>query len=131
MMIVFTLYGQFFLNFLPSLLFLIMTNPLISVVVYVLAFTGIIILLTFYLRTRKARKDLELRFTKLVDNAKDFIYTTDVKGNFDFVNEAVFASTGYTKEELLGKNYTFLVNQTHKRNIEVFYKKKITQKFSS
>jgi diguanylate cyclase (GGDEF)-like protein/PAS domain S-box-containing protein len=47
----------------------------------------------------------------LIDSSPDFIYTLDKNGNFNFVNDRAQSLLGYSKEELLGKHYTFLVHQ--------------------
>lgn len=74
------------------------------------------------------RREYEQQFRKLVENANDIIYTTDKKGNFDYVNEVTVEYTGYTKEELLGKSYKILVREDYKHRIEAFYKDKIKNK---
>ena len=45
----------------------------------------------------------EARYRDLVENARDMIWTVDLAGNVTFLNSACQHITGYTKEELLGK----------------------------
>jgi diguanylate cyclase (GGDEF)-like protein/PAS domain S-box-containing protein len=45
----------------------------------------------------------------LIDSSPDFIYTLDQDGNFNFVNDRASDLLGYTKEELLGQHYSFIV----------------------
>ena len=45
----------------------------------------------------------EGRYRDLVENARDMIWTVDLAGNVTFLNSACEHITGYTKEELLGK----------------------------
>jgi PAS domain S-box-containing protein len=74
------------------------------------------------------RKAYEEQFRKLVENAKDIIYTTDVKGCFDYINDVTTEYTGYSKEELIGKSYKTLVREDFKHKIEAFYKEQIKNK---
>lgn len=74
------------------------------------------------------RKEYEEQFRKLVENAKDIIYTTDVKGYFDYVNDVTTEYTGYSKEELIGKSYKILVREDYKHKIEAYYKEQIKNK---
>lgn len=46
----------------------------------------------------------------LIDSSPDFIYTLDRGGHFNFVNDRAQSLLGYSREELLGKHYTFLVH---------------------
>jgi PAS domain S-box len=54
--------------------------------------------------------DTEL-FRNIVENANDLIYTHDLDGNLSWVNAAVVRLTGYSREELLGKNIFDLVSK--------------------
>lgn len=45
----------------------------------------------------------------LIDSSPDFIYTLDREGYFNFVNERVESLLGYTKDEIIGQHYSFLV----------------------
>lgn len=99
-----------------------------SLLGYIVLLAIVIVLTITYYNSRKESKKLEHRFQKLVEDAKDIIYITDAKGNFEFVNDATTESTGYTKEELLGKNYKILVKEDHKLKIQAFYKRQIKDK---
>lgn len=74
------------------------------------------------------RIEYEQQFRKLVENAKDIIYTTDSKGHFDYVNDVTVEYTGYDKEELIGKPYKLLVREDYKHKAEAFYKEQIKNK---
>ncbi len=67
------------------------------------------------------QKRNESNFKQLVDDAKDFIFMTDVDGNFTYLNDAVKEVTGYEREELLNIKYTILVSDDEKINIQDFY----------
>jgi diguanylate cyclase (GGDEF)-like protein/PAS domain S-box-containing protein len=45
----------------------------------------------------------------LIDSSPDFIYTLDENGIFNFVNDRAEYLLGYTKDELLGQHYSFIV----------------------
>lgn len=47
----------------------------------------------------------EERYRDLVENARDVIYSHDLKGNYTSVNRAVEEITGYTREEALKLNF--------------------------
>lgn len=47
----------------------------------------------------------------LIDSSPDFIYTLDTEGRFNFVNDRAESLLGYSKEELLGQHYTFLIHE--------------------
>lgn len=97
----------------------------------IVAFVSLVIILVLsraYLKSRLQQKLQKERFKNIVENAKDFIYTTDIKGKIDFVNDAALLFTGYTKEELIGKNYKCFVKEDFKHTVEAFYKKQIRDK---
>jgi PAS domain S-box-containing protein len=47
----------------------------------------------------------EERYRDLVENARDIIYSHDLKGNYTSVNKAVEQITGYSREEVLNLNF--------------------------
>ena len=53
----------------------------------------------------QALRASEERYRDLVENARDIIYTHDLKGNYTSVNTAVEQITGYTREEALTLNF--------------------------
>jgi len=53
----------------------------------------------------KALRESEERFRKLFDFAPDTCFLSDLQGNFIDGNRAAQDLTGYTKEELIGKNF--------------------------
>jgi PAS domain S-box-containing protein len=54
-----------------------------------------------------SEEDLRLKAI-LLDSAGDAVHALDLEGNMVYVNEAVCRSTGYTREELLGRNVGML-----------------------
>ncbi len=56
-------------------------------------------------RTEFALRESERQYRSLFENSLDTIFTVDTKGNFTSVNRAAEAVTGYTRDELIGRNY--------------------------
>jgi PAS domain S-box-containing protein len=52
---------------------------------------------------------LQNKFEYILDRTNEFIYTTDGRGRFIYLNEACKSLFGYEKEELLGKHFTILI----------------------
>ena len=46
----------------------------------------------------------------IVNTSPDIIYILDDEGNFTFINERIESLLGYSKEEIVGKHYSFLVH---------------------
>ena len=46
----------------------------------------------------------------IVNTSPDIIYILDNEGNFTFINERIESLLGYSKEEIVGKHYSFLVH---------------------
>lgn len=66
--------------------------------------------ITEHIRDKKALRESKKRYQMILDNVGDYIYELDLAGNYTFVNNALVKRSGYTKEELIGKNfreYTF------------------------
>ncbi|PYT02322.1 MAG: hypothetical protein DMF60_21680, partial [Acidobacteria bacterium] len=55
-------------------------------------------------RAGEALLESEERYRELVENARDIIYSHDLKGNYTSVNKAGEQITGYTREEVLKMN---------------------------
>ncbi|QBE64192.1 EAL domain-containing response regulator [Pseudoduganella lutea] len=52
----------------------------------------------------------EKMYRYLVDSSPDIIYTLDHQGRFTFVNDRAFQLLGFTREELIGRHYSFVVH---------------------
>lgn len=63
----------------------------------------------------------EAKYRQVIENASEFIFITDAKGNFTYANEAGIKASGYTLEEIKSFNYLDLVEKNHKRRVASFY----------
>lgn len=66
----------------------------------------------------------EARYSDLIENAHDVIYTMDLEGNYTSVNRAVERVTGYSTDETLGMNMIDVVApEDHAKAQEMFTEK--------
>jgi len=66
-----------------------------------------------------ALKKSEERYRTILEEIQDNYFETDLAGNFIFVNDSMCRAMGYSKEELIGMNYTVLAS---KEDVEVVYR---------
>ena len=75
-------------------------------------------------RMRSADLDLRVReskYRRLVEGSGVTIFTTNRGGFFTYVNKKAFELTGYTVQELIGKQYGMLVDPPVQRELRKFY----------
>lgn len=60
-----------------------------------------------------AKQQLEHQHALILDSVADGIYGVDTEGNCTFVNQAMEALTGWSAEDLIGKNQHELLHHTH------------------
>lgn len=68
------------------------------------------------------KMELETTFELLVQNAEDFIYQCDFKGNFVFLNNQSISRIGYSQEDLLGQNSKIIISEKDQEEVELLYK---------
>ncbi len=64
-------------------------------------------------RAEAARQDAEVRYRDLFDNVQDIIFAHDLEGNFISINEAAERITGYTRDEIIGRNITEVADREY------------------
>ena len=92
---------------------------------------GIEIDITARKRTEEALKESEVRYSSLVSQATDIIYTAGLDGRFTFVNAAACELMGYEQHELLGKHYLELIREDVRAKAQQFYKEQISGRIPS
>lgn len=74
------------------------------------------------------RKKEEEKYKFIVDNAADILYTTNYKGEFQFISPNVKDILGYEIEELIQQHFTYLIVDSHKLFTIEFYKEQLKNK---
>ncbi|HYH13956.1 MAG TPA: PAS domain S-box protein, partial [Flavisolibacter sp.] len=99
-----------------------------SLVIGIIGFVLLIIALWKINKEYKRRKVAEQlskaneeKYKGLINNSGVGIYTSDVKGRFQFVNYQCTEITGYKSQELLGKHFSELVVPEKRKEVETFY----------
>ncbi|MDP8208200.1 MAG: PAS domain S-box protein, partial [Candidatus Electryonea clarkiae] len=73
-------------------------------------------------------QESERKYREVIENASDVIMTTDINGNFKYINKAGILITGYSSNELVNFNYLDLVESDYKRRVRVHYQKQYIKK---
>ncbi len=77
-------------------------------------------------KNEKSRIESEQRFQLLFNNSSDEIFLADFDGNFIEVNQEAVSKLGYSKEELMQKNFADIKTPKYiplvKKNIEIILK---------
>jgi len=88
------------------------------IILFVLLFLSILLYLIYDYKLSKSREELK-RFRKTVENSDNIIVITDEKVKIKYVNGAFTKITGYTAEEVKGKNPKMLSSGNQSKE---FYK---------
>lgn len=79
----------------------------------------------------EALRASEERYSSLVSQATDVIYTAGMDGRFTYINAAACAVMGYREEELLGKHYLELIRPDAREAAQRFYKQQVAERIPS
>ena len=75
-------------------------------------------------------RESEEKYRDVVENATDVIYSTDIEGNFKFVNTAGIKISGYSEDELQNLNYLDLIIPEHRKRVQIYYMRQYIKKKS-
>ena len=74
-------------------------------------------------RTAENLKRSEEKYRSILESIEEGYYEVDLAGNFTFCNDAVCKNTGYSREELMGKNNrSFMSRETGEALFEAFHR---------
>ena len=63
----------------------------------------------------------ENKYRKLIEEAGDVLYTSDIHGNFTYINQRVKNLIEYSTEELIGKHFSLLIAPGWKEKVADMY----------
>lgn len=106
------------------------TNFKTSLTICLCSIGLILITLLQVFRNRRLRKvaekdtlNMEIKYKNLVEDSGVGLLTTDLNGNITYINKRITAFTGFSREEIIGKHYSSLVEQEWSQRIEDDFKK--------
>jgi PAS domain S-box-containing protein len=72
-------------------------------------------------------KRAEEKYKILVESSTDIIFRVDTEGKYIYVNPNASSITGYSEKEILGKSFTFLLEENYKKKLVNFYNFQLKQ----
>jgi PAS domain S-box-containing protein len=79
-------------------------------------------------RVEAALRESEERYRELFENARDAIYVHDLEGNYVSINHAAEKLCGYTRDEIIGHNFTEFIASDHLQEVRKRFCGKLAQK---
>jgi PAS domain S-box-containing protein len=79
-------------------------------------------------RTEEALRESEERYRELFENAKDACYVHDLSGEYSSVNRAAEVLSGYTREEIIGKNFRDFIAPEQMQHVNEHLGRKLLEK---
>lgn len=77
-----------------------------------------------------ALSESERRYRGILENASEAVFSTDIQGFFTYVNPTMVKRSGYTEEELIGKHFSTLVNESWQNRVLSFYQTQFAERIS-
>ena len=79
-------------------------------------------------RVEAALRESEERFRELFENARDAMYVHDLQGTYISVNHAAEKLSGYSREEIVGHNFSEFIAREHIADVRNRFCGKLAQK---
>ena len=79
-------------------------------------------------KARESLRQSERRYRRMVEEAGEIVYTTDLRGYFTYVNPPITRLTGYTEKELLGRHSSTLLEKDWVPRVRDFYFRQIRRR---
>jgi len=77
--------------------------------------------ITSQIMIEQALKKSEEKFRTVIEEAAEIVFITDNQGHITYLNPAAVASTGYSRDELIGKNYIDLIAVEYQYKVKFRY----------
>ncbi|MFX1364394.1 MAG: PAS domain-containing sensor histidine kinase [Promethearchaeota archaeon] len=90
---------------------------------YKVGFYGLAHDTTKEIKNNQKLKEFELKYSNILENMMEGYYETDLRGNFIYVNAEYCKILGYSKKELLGKDYRTFYNVEGLSNLQSIFTK--------
>jgi len=74
----------------------------------------------------RALRESQEKYRQLLEDIEDVFYEVDLHGNFTFVNDSVSRVFGFTRDELIGRNYRYMTDKENAGKIYEAYNKVVT-----
>ena len=75
-----------------------------------------------HLRALVALQKSQSEYRKLIEDASDIVFTTDLAGRFTYMNPVAVRLTGYSEEELRSMRFTALLASSFRSRVMAFYR---------
>ncbi|MFX1532444.1 MAG: PAS domain S-box protein, partial [Promethearchaeota archaeon] len=72
---------------------------------------------TEYKLAEQKLKESEEKYRSILENIKEGYFEADLRGNFTFCNNAFFNIINFPKEEVIGNNYSYFINEAYLDNV--------------